>query len=217
MSTPGTYRWNASALILLTVELLAWGVMLMGWWLLDTQVPAFRFEKPEVLRYLLAGPVMVLIFLLDLAWRNRALRRFASDPTRVRTVPGVSNWRIVLRFLLIRHGLAFVLIALAAPQYGTRIEEVKAEGIDLAHRSFDKERAASKAIIVITDGENHEDDALGAARDAAQEGIVVHTVGMGTVQGGPLPIRHNGQVTGFRKDREGNTVVSRLDEDMLRR
>ncbi|HMC96780.1 MAG TPA: VWA domain-containing protein [Flavobacteriales bacterium] len=303
MSTPGTYRWNASALILLTVELLAWGIMLMGWWLLDTQVPAFRFEKPEVLRYLLAGPVMVLIFLLDLAWRNRALRRFASDPTRVRTVPGVSNWRIVLRFLLIRHGLAFVLIALAAPQYGTRIEEVKAEGIDLvvavdvsnsmgcedlkpsrmeaarramsqlidqlhgdrlgivvfagdafvqlpitvdrsaaklflstvgmnsvgtqgtaigaaielAQRSFDKESAASKAIIVITDGENHEDDALGAARDAAQEGIVVHTVGMGTVQGGPLPIRHNGQVTGFRKDREGNTVVSRLDEDMLRR
>ena len=40
---------------------------------------------------------------------------------------------------------------------------------------------------------------------------------MGTVQGGPLPIRRNGQVTGFRKDRDGNTVVSRLDEDMLRR
>jgi len=285
------------------VELLAWGVMLIVWWLLDTEVPAFRFDRPWMLWALLGAPIMVLLFLIDLAWRNRALKRFASGSTLARTVPGVSNWRIVLRFLLLRHGLGFVVIALAAPQYGMRVEEVKAEGIDLvvavdvsnsmscedlkpsrmeaarramsqlierlhgdrlgivvfagdafvqlpitvdrsaaklflstigtnsvgtqgtaigaaielAQRSFDKESAASKAIIVITDGENHEDDALGAARAAALEGIVIHTIGMGTVQGGPLPIRRNGQVTGFRKDRDGSTVVSRLDDDMLRR
>ncbi|MEO8591631.1 MAG: VWA domain-containing protein [Flavobacteriales bacterium] len=303
MSAPGTYRLGATAVIVLAAEMLVWGVMLAGWWLLDSEVPAFRFEKPEMLWALLAGPVMVLLFLIDLGWRNRALSRFASHATLVRMVPGVSNWRVVLRFLLIRHGLAFVMIALAAPQYGTRIEEVKAEGIDLivavdvsnsmscedlkpsrmeaarramsqlidqlhgdrlgiivfagdafvqlpitvdrsaaklflstigmnsvgtqgtaigaaielAQESFDKESAASKAIIVITDGENHEDDALGAARKAAAEGIIVHTIGMGTIQGGPLPIRKNDQVTGFRKDRDGSTVVSRLDEDMLRR
>ena len=70
---------------------------------------------------------------------------------------------------------------------------------------------------MITDGENHEDDAEGAARKAAEAGIVVHTIGMGTVQGGPIPLKRNGQVQGFRKDREGRTVVSVLNEDMLRR
>ncbi|MCW5897955.1 MAG: VWA domain-containing protein [Flavobacteriales bacterium] len=89
--------------------------------------------------------------------------------------------------------------------------------IDLAQRSFDPESAAARSIIVVSDGEDHEDDALGAARRAAAEGIVIHTVGMGTPQGGPIPIRRNDKTTGFRKDRQGNTVVTRLNEDMLRR
>ena len=89
--------------------------------------------------------------------------------------------------------------------------------IELAARGFDTESAAGKGIIVITDGENHEDDAEGAARTAHEAGIVVHTIGMGTPQGGPIPVRRNGQLTGFRKDRGGSTVVSRLDENMLQR
>ncbi|HRF80030.1 MAG TPA: VWA domain-containing protein, partial [Flavobacteriales bacterium] len=89
--------------------------------------------------------------------------------------------------------------------------------IDMARESFDVESPGSKAIIVITDGENHEDDAEGAARKAAEAGIVVHTIGMGTPEGGPIPAKRNGQITGFRKDQQGNTVVSRLNETMLER
>ena len=303
MSTSGKYQLGAAAAAVLAAELLAWAVMLTGWWLLDTEVPSFHFDRPGALPFMLAGPALVLIFLIDLGWRNRALKRFSAASTLRRMVPGVSTTRTVFRFLFLRHGLSFALLALAAPQFGTRLEEVKVKGvdlvvavdvsnsmacedlkpsrmeaarrslsqlidrlhgdrlgivvfageafvqlpittdrsaaklfmgtvntgsvgtqgtaigaaIDLAHRSFDAESAASKAIIVITDGENHEDDAIGAAQRAAADGIVVHTIGMGTPQGGPIPVRRGNQVQGFRKDREGNTVVSRLDDAMLRR
>lgn len=303
MSTPNKYPLGLMAVGVLLTELLLAVIVLGSWWLLVREVPAFRLERPWVLWGLAGGPVLVIIFLLDIGWRNRALGRFADANTRARMVPGLSPMRTALRFLFLRHGLTFVVIAMAGPQFGTRMEEVKAEGIDvvvamdvsnsmaaedmkpdrmesarramnrlvdklegdrlgivvfageayvqlpittdraaaklflntigthsvgtqgtsigaaiaLAQQSFDPEGTGGRAIIVITDGENHEDDAEGAARDAAAAGIVVHTVGMGTPQGGPIPIRRNGQLTGFRKDRNGNTVVSRMDEEMLRR
>lgn len=88
--------------------------------------------------------------------------------------------------------------------------------IDLARSSFAADSPGGKAIMVISDGENHEDDAYGAARAAVEAGCVVHTIGMGTLQGGPIPVRRDAQVQGFRTDREGRTVVSALNEDMLR-
>jgi len=303
MRVKGTYHWGVVAVVVLVAELLAAVVWAVTWYLLDREVAAFRIERPEVLWAMLAGPVLALLFLIELAWRNRALQRFASADTLARMVPGNSSVRVLLRFLLFRHGLSFLVVAAAGPQFGTKYEEVKSEGIDLvvamdvsnsmdcedlrpsrieaarralsqlidkmrgdrlgivvfageafvqlpitsdrsaaklflgtvgtnsvgtqgtaigaaielAKESFDAETPGSKAIIVITDGENHEDDAEGAARDAAAAGIVVHTVGMGTPEGGPLPVKRNGQVVGFRKDGAGNTVVSRLNESMLQR
>ncbi|MCF6342782.1 MAG: VWA domain-containing protein, partial [Bacteroidales bacterium] len=98
------------------------------------------------------------------------------------------------------------------PTQGTAI----GEAINMATESFgDTEH--NKAIIVITDGENHEDDAIGAAENAAAQGIKVFTVGMGLPEGSPIPIYNSyGNRTGFKKDREGKTVVTRLNEDMLR-
>ena len=303
MRVKGTYRWGVVATVVLVLELLAAVVWAGTWYLLDREVAAFRIERPDVLWAMLGGPVLAVLFLIELAWRNRALQRFASAGTLARMVPGNSSVRVLLRFLLFRHGLSFLVVAAAGPQFGTKYEEVKSEGIDLvvamdvsnsmdcedlrpsrieaarralsqlidkmrgdrlgivvfageafvqlpitndrsaaklflgtvgtnsvgtqgtaigaaielAKESFDADSPGSKAIIVITDGENHEDDAEGAARDAAAAGIVVHTVGMGTPEGGPLPVKRNGQVIGFRKDGAGNTVVSRLDESMLQR
>jgi len=88
--------------------------------------------------------------------------------------------------------------------------------IDLAVSSFDAKSGNSKAIIVITDGENHEDDAIKAAETAAGKGIVVHTVGMGSENGAPIPVYQNGQQSGFRKDNSGTTVITRLDENNLK-
>lgn len=88
--------------------------------------------------------------------------------------------------------------------------------IDLCMQSFDLENGVSKAIIVITDGENHEDDALIAAQNAADNNINVFTIGMGSTNGSPIPIYKNGKQIGFRTDKENNTVVTKLNEEMLK-
>ena len=76
-----------------------------------------------------------------------------------------------------------------------------------------EESEASRAIILITDGENHEDDAEGAAKTASERGIHTFVVGIGKPEGSPIPIPGT---SNYRKDRQGNVVVSRLNEDMCR-
>lgn len=95
------------------------------------------------------------------------------------------------------------------PRQGTAI----GSAIDLCIKSFGEKSDVSRAIIVITDGENHEDDAVGAAKLAAENGIAVHVVGMGKPEGAPIPV--DGTMS-FRKDKEGNVVVSKLNEDMCK-
>ncbi len=80
--------------------------------------------------------------------------------------------------------------------------------------SFSPQEDVNRAIVVITDGENHEDDAIGAAKAAAEKGIKVYTVGMGLPKGAPIPIA-GGDKNNFMKDREGNVVISKLNEAML--
>ena len=96
------------------------------------------------------------------------------------------------------------------PKQGTAI----GAAIGLAERSFTPDSKSNKAIIVITDGENHEDDAVAAATAAAEKGIVIHTIGMGLPQGSPIPVLRNGQ-TEYLKDGSGNVVVTKLDEATL--
>lgn len=84
--------------------------------------------------------------------------------------------------------------------------------LETSMQSFSKESKNKKAIIVITDGENHEDDALKIAEVASAEGIIIHTVGMGSENGAPIPAG-NGN---FKKDNLGNTVVTKLNEEMLK-
>lgn len=97
------------------------------------------------------------------------------------------------------------------PTQGTAI----GEAIELAAKSFDEEKH-SRAIVVITDGENHEDDAIKISKSVAEEGINVYTIGMGLTEGTPIPeYDRTGRQTGYKKDRQGNTVVTRLNEKML--
>ena len=96
------------------------------------------------------------------------------------------------------------------PRQGTAI----GTAIDLAIQSFGpNESEAGRTIIVITDGENHEDDAVGAAKLAHEKGITVNVVGMGTPEGTPIPV---GGTMSFRKDKDGNVVVTKLNETMCR-
>ncbi len=97
------------------------------------------------------------------------------------------------------------------PTQGTAI----GNAINLAVESFGKDEGKNKAIVVITDGENHEDDAIKAAEAAAEKGITIHTIGMGSADGAPIPVYRNGIREGYRKDNGGNTVVTKLNEQIL--
>lgn len=98
------------------------------------------------------------------------------------------------------------------PTQGTAI----GAAIDLAAKSFTPQFVGNKVIIIITDGENHEDDALTAAANAAEQGIVVHTIGLGSPKGALIPDFSNGQ-KGYKKDSKGNTIVTKLDEQTLQK
>jgi Ca-activated chloride channel family protein len=89
------------------------------------------------------------------------------------------------------------------------------EAIEIAMKSFDQNER-NKAIVIISDGEDHEENAADIAADAAKAGINVFTIGMGLSEGAPIPVYNEyGKKTGFRKDKQGNTVVTKLNETML--
>lgn len=94
----------------------------------------------------------------------------------------------------------------SVPVQGTAI----GEAINTAMRSFSSQSEKSRAIIVITDGENHEDDPVAAAKQAADMGVRVFTIGVGSPEGKPIPM--DGELL---KDKDGNIVVTRLDDKVL--
>ena len=99
------------------------------------------------------------------------------------------------------------------PTQGTEI----GRAIDLAVRSFG-ETEHNKAIVIISDGEDHENgDAVKAAQEAIKHGIKIYTIGMGLDEGAPIPLYNQyGKRTGYKKDKEGNVVITKLDDNILR-
>ena len=87
--------------------------------------------------------------------------------------------------------------------------------IDKCVSSFKDERETNKAIIILSDGEDHEENALNAAKEANKKGIIINTIGMGTSKGVPIPIYRNGKKSGVKKDENDQTVLTKLNEQML--
>jgi Ca-activated chloride channel homolog len=81
--------------------------------------------------------------------------------------------------------------------------------------SFNFENGVAKTIILITDGEDHEQKAIIAANEAKEKGVVIHTIGMGDEKGAPIPVFINGIKKGTKKDTDGNTVLTKINENML--
>jgi len=98
------------------------------------------------------------------------------------------------------------------PTQGTAI----GAAIDMGMKSFDFKDGTGKAMIIITDGENHEDDAVAATKNAADKDVSVHVIGVGSADGAPIPIYQNNKQVGFHTDSAGHTVVSKLNEDMCK-
>jgi len=101
----------------------------------------------------------------------------------------------------------------SVPTQGTAI----ASAINLATASFDT-LSTQKVIIAISDGEDHEGDVQKAVENAIEREIKIYTVGLGSQSGVPIPVYNNrSQLVGFKKDGQGNTVLTKLDEDVLKR
>jgi len=261
-----------------------------------------RFAHTEYLLALALLPVLALAYWWAQRSRRRGLARFGNAAILRTLMPEAGTYKRFLKFSLLALAFALAVLGLANPQIGTKMEEVKREGVDvmialdvsnsmkaedikpnrlesakqevshmldklqndriglivfggesylqlpltadysaarlilgtidvdivpvpgtaigsaikLSMKSFVEGEKKHKVIILITDGENHEDDAIAAAKDAAADGAVVYAIGMGSPEGAPIPLYQNGVQTGYRKDNEGNTVLTKLDEPSLR-
>lgn len=90
------------------------------------------------------------------------------------------------------------------------------EAIELAKTYFDDEEQTNRVLIIISDGEDHSDVASNVAEEASEQGIRIFTIGVGDVKGGPIPIKRNGIVLNYKKDSQGETVITRLNEETLK-
>ena len=94
---------------------------------------------------------------------------------------------------------------------GTAIDDA----IDLATTYFDEDDT-NKILVILSDGEDHSQKAVEAAKRAAQQGVTIFTIGIGTQKGSVIPIKKNGSLYGYKKDKKGQTVITRLDDKTLK-
>lgn len=114
------------------------------------------------------------------------------------------------------YGTARSFLDAAQPGIISRPGTVLGEAIHTAMGGFDPQRASQKVILVLTDGESHDDDPVAAAQEVAAKGVVIYAVGFGSSDGEPIPeYDANGQFSGYKKDQSGQVVLSRLDETTL--
>ena len=259
----------------------------------------FRFESPQYLYLLLVLLALTAIHYYIIYRKKQQVKRFGDPELTRQLFMGVSRWRPEVKFWLAMAALASFIVALARPQFGTRLdtrermgieaiialdvsnsmlaEDVKpnrlekakmmvsnmvngmrddkiglvvfagqafvqlpitsdyvsakmfletispamisvqgtdvAEAINLSMRSFTQQEDVSRAIFVITDGEDNEARGVEAAKQAAEQGVRVYVLGIGNPGGAPIPIPGSGH---YIIDDEGNTVISKLSEEMCR-
>ena len=90
------------------------------------------------------------------------------------------------------------------------------EAIKLSRTYFDDEEQTNRVIIIISDGEDHREASASVAEEASEDGIRIFTIGVGDLKGGPIPEKRNGVVLNYKKDSQGETVITKLNEDTLK-
>lgn len=94
---------------------------------------------------------------------------------------------------------------------GTAIDEA----IQLSRSYYNDEEQTNRVLVIISDGEDHNNLSLDVAEAAAKEGIKIFTIGVGTEKGGPIPIKRNGIVMSYKKDQNDATVITKLNKKTL--
>ncbi len=90
------------------------------------------------------------------------------------------------------------------------------DAIDLAKTFYNDVEQTNRVLVLVSDGEDHSDDAVAAAADASKEGIRIITIGVGTEKGGVIPIKRNGILQHYKKDKKGETVITKLNSATLK-
>lgn len=259
----------------------------------------FRFEDTIYLYLLLVIPILGVVYLFGLYRSRKKLKKAGDIELLKELMPDVSVWRPAAKFCLLLTALALMIIMLARPQFGTKINNEKRTGIEtiiamdisnsmlaedvvpsrldrskmmvenlvdnfnddkiglivfagdafvqlpitsdyvsakmflesidpsmmasqgtdaaaainMAVNSFTHDEGVGKAIILITDGEDHEGEALEAAANAKEKGMRVYVLGVGSPKGAPIPIPGTND---FMTDNSGKTVMSALNEEMCK-
>ena len=257
----------------------------------------FKFANPQALFLYILLAIIVGIYFIAQRQRKKALHRYGSPELLGAMMPEVSSHRPAVKFWITYIALCFMVLVLARPQFGSKMETVTRQGIetiialdisnsmlaedvapnrlekskniisklvdgfaddkvglvvfagdafiqlpitsdfisakmflesiepslinrqgtnikaaiDMSTRSFTPKEGVGKAIIIITDGENHESGAKEAAKAAAERGMMVYVMGVGSPEGSPIPAERAGD---FRRDKEGNVIVTKLNEQM---
>ncbi len=91
------------------------------------------------------------------------------------------------------------------------------EAIELAKTYYDDEQQTNRVLIIISDGEDHSEVASEIAEEASEEGIRIFTIGVGNIKGGRIPIKRNGILLNYKKDNQGETVITKLNEETLKK
>lgn len=262
-----------------------------------------RFANIEFIYALLLIPILILVYIYMQKNLNKLLEKFADTKLHNILFPSKSKIKSHLKFGIYTFSLMLILISLARPQIGTKIEEVKQIGIDvyilldvsksmlaedikpsrlekakyeiskliqrlkgdriglivfagqayvqipltsdysaanlflnavdvnsvpqpgtaigpaidLALKSFKYDDGTKKAIVIITDGEDHQGDIDAAIEDAVSKGVVIYAIGFGSPAGVPIPIyNESGIQVGYKKDNQGNIVLTKLNEEILK-
>ncbi len=90
------------------------------------------------------------------------------------------------------------------------------EALDLARTYYNNDDQTNRFLIIISDGEDHQEETKQLAENIGNEGVKVYTIGVGTEKGGPIPIKLNGSVIGYKKDRKGETVITQRRSSILK-
>lgn len=258
----------------------------------------FRFEDPTYLYLLILLPFLILIRIWGVRKRKKQLAKFGDPALLKQLMPNVSMAKREVKFWLMTSAVALLIVMLARPQMGTKINQEQrqgieviialdisnsmkaedvapsrldkskmlienlvdnftndkiglivfagdafvqlpitsdyvsakmflqnitpeliaaqgtnlAEAIDLSSHSFTKQEKVGRAIIVITDGEDHEGGVEKVAKAAKKNGIRIFVLGVGSAKGAPIPDGNGG----YMKDKTGQEVMSALNEDMCK-
>lgn len=262
----------------------------------------YQLEQPVYFYILFAIPVVVVLLLLVFYWKARIQKRFVNKEILNRLSPSRSVFKPILKILVICLAISCFSFALVNPKVGTKVEDVKREGVDivfaldvsksmlaediapnrldkskqiitqiinnlsgdrvgiigyagsafpqvpittdfsaaklflanmntdmvssrgtaianaieLSQSFFDDEAQTNRVLFLLSDGEDHEGNIAAIAEEAARKGIRIFTIGIGTVNGGPIPIKQGGRLLHYMRDQNEEQVITRMDEETMK-